>query len=91
MTLTIIVSSNHLKLEIRPPHVTVHDGSLHHAAVWLDHKAVLAVFGLFSSRRGDDESVHHGTVVTGVLVQGLETRQNTISGIVNVTYVTPVR
>lgn len=84
VTLTIVVSSNHLKLEIRPPHVTVHDGCLHDATVWLDDEAVLAVFGLFAGRRGDDEAIHHGTVVTSVSVQGLKTRENKITGIIMV-------
>lgn len=75
VTLSIVVSSNHLKLEIWPPHVPVHDGRLHDATVRLDDEAILAVFGLFASRRGDDEAVHHGTVITGVLVQGLESRK----------------
>lgn len=79
VTLTIVVSSNHLKLEIGAPHVAVHDGCLHDATVRLDDEAVLAVLGLFAGRRGDDEAIHHGTVVTSVSVQGLETRENEIT------------
>lgn len=82
MTLTVVVSSNHLKLEIRPPHVAVHDGCLDDATIWLDYEAVLAVLGLFAGRRGDEEAIHHGTVVTSVLVQGLEARENKITGII---------
>lgn len=67
----IVVRSNHLKLKMRPPHVAVHDGRLHHAAVRLDDEAVFAIFGFFPSRRGNDQPVHHRAVVTSVLVQGL--------------------
>lgn len=69
--LAVVVRGDHLELKIRPPHVAVHDGRLHHAAVRLDNEAVFAVFAVFAGRRRDDEPVHHGTVVTGVLVEGL--------------------
>lgn len=68
---TVVICRHHLKLEVRPPHVAVHDGRLHHAAVRLDDEAVFAVFGLFAGRRRDDEPVRHGAVVTGVSVEGL--------------------
>ncbi len=76
MSLTIVVCSNHLKLKVWPPHVAVHDRRLHHAAVWFDDEAVFAIFSVFTSGRGNDQPVHHRTVVTSVLVQSLWIEKN---------------
>lgn len=76
MSSTIVVRRHHLKLEVRPPHVAVHDGRLHHAAIGLDDEAVFVVFGVFAGRkRWDDEAVRHGAVVTSVLIEGLQRKK----------------
>lgn len=80
--LTIVVRGNHLKLKIRSPHVPVHDRRLHYSAVWLNDKSVLAVFCVSTSLRGDDEPVHHWTVVPSVFIQSLGKEENHLCDII---------
>lgn len=76
MPSTVVIRRHHLKLEVRPPHVAVHNGRLHHTAIRLDDKAVFAVFGFFAGlRRWDDEAVCHGAVITSVLIEGLQKKK----------------
>lgn len=81
VSLTVVVRGDHHKLKIRPPHVAVHDGRLHHAAVRVDDEAVLAVFGAFASRGLNDQTVQHSAVVTRVFVQGLGNDENEMASL----------
>ena len=64
--LPVVVSCNHLKLEVGSSHIVEEHGCLDETCVCFHHKPLFALFN-----RRYDEPVGHGTVITRVPVGGL--------------------
>ncbi len=65
-SLPVVIGSNHVKFEVRAPHVSVHDGCLNYSCEGLNNKAIFAV-----SSWADNQPVQHGAVIPCVLIPSL--------------------